>query len=108
MKKTVLNILYLIIGVILMCIAIIPLVQLYGDTPIYLEEIPEASIFWYMFLCMFLSINFFNAGIGFFLNNGIEKTLSIRRVIYIAIIVFIFLWVFFPRLYYFIPFGFTM
>ena len=103
MKKTELNILYLIIGVILMCIAIIPLVQLYGDTPIYLEEIPEASIFWYMFLCMFLSINFFNAGIGFFLNNGIEKTLSIRRVIYIAIIVFIFLGIFFPGKIYFFP-----
>jgi len=101
MKKTELNILYLIIGVILMSIALILLVQLNGfifriNTPIYLKELPDASIFFFIFLNMFLSIIFFNAGVTFFLNDGIEKPLSIKRVIFIAIIVFIFIGVFFP------------
>ena len=101
MKKTQLNILYLIIGIILMCIALILLVQLNGfiwriNTPIYLKELPDASIFFFIFLNMFLSIIFLNAGISFFLNDKIEETLSIKRVIFIAIIVFIFIGVFFP------------
>ena len=91
MKKTVLNILYLIIGVILMCIAIIPLVQLYGDTPIYLTEASRISIFRYMFLYMFLSINLLIPGLNLFLNNKIKKIFSFSRAIYIAIIVFLFI-----------------
>jgi hypothetical protein len=92
MKKTVLNILYLIIGVILMCIAIIPLVQLSGlNTPIYLKESSKISIFRYMFLYMFLSINFLIPGLNLFLNNKIKKIVSVSRTIYIAITVFLFI-----------------
>ena len=91
-KKTGLNILFLIIGVILMCIAFIPLVQLSEyNTPIYLTESSRVSIFRYMFLYMFLSINFLIPGLNLFLNNKIEKTFSVSRAIYIAIIVFLFI-----------------
>jgi len=89
-KNPILNILFLIIGVILMCIAIIPLVQLSGlNTPIYLTEASKISIFRYMFLYMFLSINIFIPGLNLFLNNKIKKKISVSRAIYIAIIVFL-------------------
>jgi len=92
MKKTVLHILYLIIGVILMCIALIPLVHLSGlETTRYVTWLSRISIYRYMFLYMFLSVNFLNAGVGLFLNNKIEKILSIKRIIFITIIVYIFL-----------------
>jgi len=89
-KKTVQNILFLIIGVIFMCIAIIPLVQVSSlNTPIYLTEPSRISIFRYMFLYMFLSIIFLIPGLNLFLNNKIEKIFSVSRAIYIAIIVFL-------------------
>ena len=91
-KKPVLPILFLIIAVIYMCIAIIPLVHLSKlDTTSNVTESSKVSIFSYMFFYMFLSINFLNAGVSLFLNNKIEKILSITRIIFIAIIVFIFL-----------------
>ena len=94
MKKTMQNILYLIIGVILMCIAIIPLVQLSGlETTRYVTLLSRISIYRYMFLYTFLSINFLNMGVSLFLNNKIEKILSIKRVIIIAINVLIFLYI---------------
>ena len=93
-KKTGQNILFLIIGVILMCIAFIPLVQLSGlNTTRYVTFPSRLSIYRYMFLYMFLSINFLNAGVSLFLNNKIEKILSIKRVIIIAINVLIFLYI---------------
>jgi len=93
-KKTGLNILFLISGVILMCIALIPLVQLSGlETTRYVTLLSRISIYRYMFLYMFLSINFLNAGVSLFLNNKIEKILSIKRVIIIAINVLIFLYI---------------
>jgi len=91
-KKTVQNISFLIIGVILMGIAIIPLVQLSGlNTPIFLKESSKISIFRYMFLYMFLSINFLIPGLNLFLNNKIKKIVSVSRTIYIAITVFLFI-----------------
>jgi len=91
-KKTVQNILFLIIGVILMSIAIIPLIQLSSlNTPIYLTEASKISIFRYMFLYMFLSINLLIPGLNLFLNNKIKKKISVSRAIYIAIIVFLFI-----------------
>ena len=91
-NKTGLNILFLISGVILMCIALIPLVQLFGlETTRYVTWLSRISIYRYMFLYMFLSINFLNVGVSLFLNNKIEKILSIKRIIFITIIVYIFL-----------------
>jgi len=91
-KKKVQNILFLIIGVVLMCIAIIPLIQSSElNSPIYLTESSRVSIFRYMFLYMFLSINFLIPGLNLFLNNKIEKTFSVSRAIYIAILVFLFI-----------------
>jgi hypothetical protein len=91
-KKTVQNISFLIIGVILMCIAIIPLVQVSEyNTPIYLTEASRVSIFRYMFLYMFLSISLLIPGLNLFLNNKIERIFSFSRAIYIAIIVFLFI-----------------
>ncbi len=87
MKKTVQNILFLIIGVIFMCIAIISLVYLYVNelnTTIYVLEL-------FIFIYMFLSINFLIPGLNLFLNNKIEKIFSIKRIIYIAIILSVFL-----------------
>ena len=93
-KKTVQNILFLIIGVILMCIAFIPLVHLSRlNTTRYVTISSRISIYRYMFLYVFLSINFLNAGVSLFLNNKIEKILSIKRVIIIAINVLIFLYI---------------
>jgi len=93
-KKTVQNILFLIIGVILMCIAIIPLVQLSGlNTTRYVTIPSRISIYRYMFLYMFLSINFLNMGVSLFLDNKIEKILSIKRIIFITIIVIQFLYI---------------
>jgi len=93
-KKTGLTILFLISGVILMCIALIPLVHLSGlNTTRYVTISSRISIYRYMFLYMFLSINFLNAGVSLFLNNKIEKILSIKRVIIIAINVLIFLYI---------------
>ena len=87
MKKTVQNILFLIIGVIFMCIAIISLVYLYVNelnTTIYVLEL-------FIFIYMLLSINFLIPGLNLFLNNKIEKIFSIKRIIYIAIILSVFL-----------------
>ena len=93
-KKTGLNILFLIIGVILMCIAFIPLVQLSGlNTTRYVTIPSRISIYRYMFLYMFLSINFLNMGVSLFLDNKIEKILSIKRIIFITIIVIQFLYI---------------
>ena len=93
-KKTVQNILFLIIGVILMCIAFIPLVQLSGLKYTGYVTIPSRiSIYRYMFLYMFLSINFLNMGVSLFLDNKIEKILSIKRIILITIIVIQFLYI---------------
>ena len=86
MKKIVQNILLLIIGVIFMGIALIPLVYLSVNqlnTPIYRLEL-------FIFIYMFLSINFLIPGLNLFLNNKIEKIFSIKRTIYIAIILFVF------------------
>ena len=101
-KKTVQNILFLIIGVVLMCIALIPLVQVSSlNPPIYLTEASRISIFRYMFLYMFLSINLLIPGLNLFLNNKIERIFSFSRAIYIAIIVFLFILtlmtIFFPQ-----------
>ena len=91
-KHTLQNILFLIIGVILMCIAIIPLFQSSGlNTPIYITELSRVSIFRYMFLYMFLSIISFYIGLGLFLKKKIENILSIYRTIFIAIILFLFI-----------------
>ncbi len=91
-KKTGLTILNLIIGVILMCIAFIPLVHLYGlNTTMYVTWLSRVSIYRYMFLYVFLGINLLNVGLSLFLNNKIEKILSIKRIIFITIIVYIFL-----------------
>ena len=93
-KKTVQNTSFLIIGVILMYIAFIPLVKLSGlDTTRYVTISSRISIYRYMFLYMFLSIIFLNVGLSLFLNNKIEKILSIKRVIIIAINVLIFLYI---------------
>jgi len=93
-KKTVQNILFLIIGVILMSIAFIPLVQLSGlNTTGYVTIPSRISIYRYMFLYMFLSINFLNMGVSLFLDNKIEKILSIKRIIFITIIVIQFLYI---------------
>jgi len=81
------NILFFIIGVIFMCIAIISLIYLYAyklDTTIYLFEL-------YIFINMFLSVNFLIPGLNLFLNNKIEKIFSIKRIIYVAIILTVFL-----------------
>ena len=91
-KKKVQNILFLIIGVVLMCIAIIPLIQSSElNSPIYLTESSRVSIFRYMFLYMFLSIIFLIPGLNLFLNNKIEKIFSIKRIFYVAIILTVFL-----------------
>ena len=93
-KKTVQNILFLIIGVILMCIAFIPLVQLSELNTIRYVTFPaRISIYRYVFLYVFLSINFFNIGVSLFLDNKIEKILSIKRIIFITIIVIQFLYI---------------
>ncbi len=93
-KKTVQNILFLIIGVILMCIAIIPLVHIFGlENTRYVTIPSRISIYRYMFLYMFLSINFLNMGVSLFLDNKIEKILSIKRIILITIIVIQFLYI---------------
>ena len=89
MKKTIQNILFLIIGVIFMCIAVIPLVYLFvNKLNTYVERF---SVFRYLFLYMFLSINFLIPGLNLFLNNKIENIFSIKHVIWIAIILTIFL-----------------
>jgi len=100
MKKIQLNILFLIIAVILMCIAFIPLAQLSElDTTWYVTMLSKVSIFRFMFFYMFLSINFLNVGVSLFLNNKIEKILSIKRVIIITIVVIIFLRILIGRLF---------
>jgi hypothetical protein len=105
-KKTVLTILFLIIGVIFMCIAFIPLAHLSGlDTTWYVTMLSKVSIFRFMFFYMFLSINFLNVGLSLFLNNKIEKILSIKRVIIITIIVIIFLRILIGKLF---PITFSM
>lgn len=98
MKKTVQNILFLIIGVIYMCIAVIPLVYFYaiyqGDFDYHNYQILVKKIFsfqLFIFIYMFLSINFLILGLNLFLNNKIEKIFSIKRIIYIAIILYLFL-----------------
>jgi len=94
MKKTVLTISFLIIGVILMGIAFIPLVHLSMlETTRYVTFPSRMSIYRYMFLYTFLSINFLNMGVSLFLNNKIEKILSIKRIIFITIIVIKFLYI---------------
>jgi len=90
MKKTVLHILYLIVGVILMYIAFIPMVLLSKlNTPIWVEELSTSSLFGHMFFYMFLSVISFYIGLSLILNKKIEKILSIYRIIFIAIIVFL-------------------
>jgi len=90
MKKTVLHILYLIVGVILMYIAFIPRVLLSKlNTPIWVKELSTSSLFGHMFFYMFLSVISFYIGLSLILNKKIEKILSINRIICIAIIVFL-------------------
>ena len=99
-KNPILTILFLIIAVIFMCIAFIPLAQLSElDTTWYVTMLSKVSIFRFMFFYMFLSINFLNVSVSLFLNNKIEKILSIKRVIIITIVVIIFLRILIGRLF---------
>ena len=100
MKKTAQIILFLVTGVIIMCIAVtIPIVHFYPiyqgisayNYGIYLEK--RRILKFYLFIYMFLSINFLILCSILFLNNKIEKIFSIKRIIYIAIISYIISWV---------------
>ena len=106
MKKTVQNILFLIIGIIFMCIAITPLVYFYaafhGKVGFDYLNFQRNTIFLelFIFIYMFLSINFLILG---FLNNKIEKMFSIKRIFYVLIITvviwYILMRILFPPIY---------
>jgi hypothetical protein len=122
MKKTAQIILFLVTGVIIMCIAVtIPLVHFYAIyqgildfdyyvyqhnhyfftlKEFYLDIFFEKLSFlgFYLFIYMFLSISLLILGSNLLLNNKIEKMLLIKRImllikrsIYIAIILCLFL-----------------
>jgi len=97
MKKTVQNILFLIIGIIFMCIAITPLVYFYdafhgkvGFDYLYFQRNIIFFLELFTFIYIFLSINFLILGLNLFLNNKIEKIFSIKRIFYVLIIVGVF------------------
>ena len=111
MKKTAQNILFLISGIIFMCIAITPLVYFYaafhgevGFDYLYFERNIIFFLELFAFIYMFLSINFLILGLKLFLNNKIEKIFSIKRIFYILIIMGVF-WpglmrILFPPIFY--------
>lgn len=96
MKKTTQNILFLISGIIFMCIAITPLVYFYAaflgkvgfDYLYFQRNIIFLELF--TFIYMFLSVNFLILGLNLFLNNKIEKIFSIKRIFYVLIIMGVF------------------
>ena len=96
MKKTVQNILFLIIGIIFMCIAITPIINFYavfhGKVSFDYLNFQRNTIFLelFTFTYMFLSINFLILGLNLFLNNKIEKLFSIKRIFYVLIIAGVF------------------
>jgi len=120
MKKTAQIILFLVTGVIIVCIAvIIRLVHFYAiyqgisdynNRNIFFEKLSFEGF--YLFIYMLLNINLLILGSNLLLNNKIEKMLlikrimlSIKRIIYIAIILCVFLYILmtllFPDIYYF-------
>ena len=101
MKITAQNILFLISGIVFMCIAITPLVYFYAafHGKVGFDYINfERNIIYFLelftFIYMFLSVNFLILGLKLFLNNKIEKIFSIKRIFYVLII----MWVFWPGL----------
>lgn len=108
MKKTVQNILLLIIGIIYMCIAITPLVYFYaafhgkvGFDYLNFQRNVRFFLELFTFIYMFLSINFLILG----LNNKIEKVFSIKRIFYVLIIMGVFwhglMTILFPPMFFF-------
>ena len=91
MKKKGQNILFLISGIIFMCIAITPLVYFsaayHGKVGFDYRNFQRNTRF---FLDLFLSINFLILGLNLFLNNKIEKLFSIKRIFYVLIITGVF------------------
>ncbi len=97
MKKTTQNILFLISGIIYMCIAITPLVYFsaayHGKVGFDYRNFHRNTRFFldlFTFIYMFLSINFLILGLNLFLNNKIEKLFSIKRIFYVLIITGVF------------------
>jgi len=112
MKKTVQNILLLIIGIIYMCIAITPLVYFYaafhgkvGFDYLNFQRNVRFFLELFTFIYMFLSINFLILGLNLFLNNKIEKVFSIKRIFYVLIIIGVFwhglMTILFPPMFFF-------
>ena len=100
MEKTAQNILFLISGIVYMCITITPLVYFYaafhGKVGFDYSNFQRNTRFFlelFTFLYMFLSINFLILGLNLFLNNKIEKVFSIKRIFYILIIMWAFLYI---------------
>jgi len=107
MKKTAQIILFLVTGVIIMYFAVsIPLAHFYaidqGSLDIcyydyclryWISNETKRILEFYLFIYMFLSINFLILGSILLLDSKIEKIFSIKRIIYIALISYIISWV---------------